>query len=408
MNVQHLQETYPILISFMEENGYSHSYINKLKREIYRIVSETEARKWYSYTDVYLEYVQQGRAKTYLNEKHSLLGTIERFDLNGQYPDGNQHKGIIDRAKYPLLVPEFKSVIDNYRIIEKERGKKASTIYVESHSAAKFLFNLQQKGIDTLEKITEEAVLSEFVMPENELRRSSSHKKSIAAVFKACTPQAPETFSKILAFLPVMRKTRKNIQYLLPEEVAIFKQTLYDNESPLSLRDKAILALALYTGLRCSDIAALTLGSFDWSRDLIVISQQKTGVPIELPLNAIVGNAVYDYMTLERPKTECEYIFISNHRPYGKLKSATISCLAGRIMEALNIRLSAESRRGFHIFRHRFATKLLENGIQRPIISKALGHTSPSSIDTYLSADFKHLKECALCVKRFPISKEVL
>ena len=407
MNVQHLQETYPKLISYLEENGYSRSYINRLKREINRIISKAESQKWSSYTDVYLGYVQKGKTQTFLKEKHSLLGTIERFDINDQYPDGRQHKGIIDRGKYHLLEPEFKSIIDNYCAIEKERGKKDSSIYVESRNAAKFLFGLQQKGFDTLEKITEEAVLSAFVVPETGLTRSYSYKKSIAAVFKACIRQAPETFSRILAFFPTLRKTRKSIQYLMPEEVALFKQALSESKSPLSLRDKAIVALALYMGLRCCDIAELNLRSFDWSKDLIVISQQKTGVPLELPLNAIVGNAVYDYITLERPKNECEYIFISNHRPFGKLKRGTISCLAGRIMKALNIRLSEGNRRGFHIFRHHLATELLGNGIQRPIISKALGHTSPNSIDTYLSADFTHLKECALSVEKFPIAKGV-
>ena len=114
MNVQNLHENYTKLLTFMKENGYSHSYIYKLKCEINRILSAAKTKKWSSYKDVYLGYAQQGRAKTYLDDKRSILGTIERFDNNGQYPDGHQHKGIIDRAKYPLLVPEFKYIIDNY------------------------------------------------------------------------------------------------------------------------------------------------------------------------------------------------------------------------------------------------------------------------------------------------------
>jgi len=77
-------------------------------------------------------------------------------------------------------------------------------------------------------------------------------------------------------------------------------------------------------------------------------------------------------------------------------------------MSVAKIREMAGDRKGFHIFRHHMATALLENGISQPIISRILGHTSPASLDTYLSADFPHLKECALSIERFPLRKEVL
>ena len=77
-------------------------------------------------------------------------------------------------------------------------------------------------------------------------------------------------------------------------------------------------------------------------------------------------------------------------------------------MNAANVRQNEGDRKGFHIFRHRFITALLENGVPRPIISKVAGHVSPESIDVYLSADFKNLKECALSVEQFPIPKGVL
>jgi hypothetical protein len=240
MNLQYLQDNYPKLILYMKEGGYTKSYINRVKHEIKQILSEAEAQKWDSYKAVYLSYVKAGKAKAYLSEKRSLLGTIERFAVNDQYPDGHQHKGIISREKYPLLIPVFKAIIDNYCVVAEERGKKSSTIYVESHNAASFLLDLQQRGFDGLEKITEDAVLSAFLVPENGLRRSCTYKKSIAAVLRTCIPQEPEVFSRILAFFPDLRVKRKNIQYLLEDEISTIKQALKDNESPLTLRDKAI------------------------------------------------------------------------------------------------------------------------------------------------------------------------
>jgi integrase len=307
-----------------------------------------------------------------------------------------------------MISPRFKAVIDFYRITGKLQGKKETTIYGESHSAATFLLALQQNGIDTPEKITEEAVLSVFITSDGILRRSCSYKKSIAAVFKTCVAENAEVFNRIIAFLPELRKARKNIQYLRAEESVLIKEALKSKESGLSLRDRAVGTLAFYTGLRCCDIAGLTTNNIDWENELIHIRQQKTDVPLELPLSITVGNAVYDYLAFERPKTDREYVFISEHRPYGRLMNSSFGHISDKIMKAANIRQNAGERKGFHIFRHRVATELLGNGVPQPVISSTLGHTSPDSLEAYLSADFKHLKDCALSVERFPMPERVL
>lgn len=408
MNVQHLRDNYPKLISYMEGNGYSAYYISKIKREIDRILSTADSKSWVSYSDIYLEYAQKSNSPSYLRNKLTFLGIIEHFDVCGQYPNGQRRQKIVPRSKYHLLTHEFKSVIDCYCAAENARGKKETTIYCEAHSGASFLFALQQNGIDALEKITEEAVLAVFVSPEHGLCRSCSYKKNIAAVFKACIPQNPEIFSKILAFLPALRETRKNIQYLTPKEIRKVKEALADHESALTLRDKAIGILVLYTGLRGCDIAGMDVDSIDWDNDLIRIRQQKTEIPLELPLTAVVGNAIYDYLVSERPQTEYRHLFISQHRPYGRMKDRSIGNVAAQIMKAAGIRQSAGDRRGFHIFRHHLATELLGNGVPQPVISRTLGHTSPDSLEAYLSADFRHLKECSISIEGYPVPKGVL
>lgn len=250
-------------------------------------------------------------------------------------------------------------------------------------------------------------MLSIFMSPDYTPLRSCSYKKNIAAVLKACIPYHSETCPRILAFLPALRETRKNIQYLTPEEIQIIKGTLADGENILTHRDKAIGRLALYTGLRGCDIAGLTFDDIDWDKDLIYIKQQKTEIPLELPLTAVVGNGIYDYLTLERPYTESSYIIVSQNKPYDRLKNKSIGNVAVQIMKAAGIRQSKGDRKGFHIFRHHLATALLENEVPQPVISRTLGHTSPNSLNSYLSTDFSHLKECAISIERFPVPKEV-
>ncbi len=407
MNVQNLRDNYPKLIFYMESNDYSKTYVARFKREIEKILAAVEAKKWSCYTDFYLEYTKKSYSPDTLRDKRTIIGAIEQFDVYGRYPDGRRRHELFERGSYPLLLSEFKSIIDFYCEVGKKQGKKPTTIYTESHNASTFFLSLQKKGINSLEKITEKAVLSIFMSPDETQLRSCSYKKNIAAVLKACIPYHPETCPRALAFLPALRSTRKNIQYLTPEEIQKVKGALTDSKNLLTLRDKAIGVLAYFTGLRGCDIARLTLDCIAWDRDLIYIRQQKTEIPLELPLTAVVGNALYDYLTSERPYTESRYIFVSQLKPYDRLKNRSIGNVAVRIMKAATIRQSKGDRKGFHIFRHHLATTLLGNGVPQPVISRVLGHTSPDSLDPYLSADFPQLKECSISIEHFPVSKEV-
>jgi len=411
MDVQNLRDNYPKLIVYMEESGYSACYTQRVRREIDHILSGADSKNWASYMDIYLEYAKKSSSRHYLRNKLTYLGIIESFDKRSHYPDGRRRQKVVKRGLYHLLSPEFKAVIDCYRASESKRDKKATTIITEASHGASFLYALQQKGINTVDAITEAAVLSVFIGEDEILRRSCSYKKNIAAVFKACireNPVCPEPLTRILAYLPELRERRKNIQYLKPEEVHRIKQALTNGDSGLSLRDRAVGSLALYTGLRCCDIAGLTVNDIDWENELIRIRQQKTDAPLELPLSVTVGNAVYEYLASERPETECEFIFISENRPYGRLMNGSLGNISNKIMKTANIRQSTGDRRGFHIFRHRVATELLGGGVPQPVISRALGHTSPDSLEAYLSADFKHLKECALSIERFSMPEGVL
>ncbi|MBM3705903.1 MAG: hypothetical protein FJW66_05190 [Actinobacteria bacterium] len=408
MNVQNLRDNYPKLISYMETNGYSKIYVARFKREIKKIPVAVDSKQWSCYTDVYLDYTKTSSSPDYLRNKQNIIDAIEQFDVFGRYPDERlRHELLKKRGAYALLSEEFKSIIDHYCKVEKKRGKKDSSIYTESHNASTFFLSLQQKGMDSLDKITEKAVLSIFMSSDETLIKSCSYKNKIAAVLKTAIPYHRQTCSRILAFLPALRETRKNIQYLRPEEIKKVKGTLADSKNLLTLCDKAIGILALFTGLRSCDIAGLTLESIDWDRDLISITQQKTEFPLELPLTAVVGNAIYDYLTSERPHTESRYLFVSQNKPYDRLKNESMGNVAVRIFKAAGIRQLKGDRKGFHIFRHHLATALLGNGVSSPVISRTLGHSSPNSLEPYLSADFPHLKECSMSIERFPVPEEV-
>jgi len=407
MHFQNLEEHYHELLNFLEANHYSMSYIQKFKTVIRNILKNPGRNRWESYRDIYLEYSKTPYSEQYLRHMRTFIGALEQFDLFEKYPDGRRRHSLSDRGSYHLLIPEYQELIDFYCKAEKERGKKLTTIHGEAMNAASFLYAMQKKGFESLNALTEEAVLSFFLSEENELIKSCSYKKNIRAVFKAGIAWNERECRKVLCCLPLLREKRKNIQYLTKKEVQKIRDTLDNPLSGLSRRDKAIGMLLLHTGLRGCDIAALEMDSINWTGEKIWITQQKTEIPLELPLMPIVGNAIYDYVTTERPNSDHRFLFLSESRPFTPLASRSIGSIVTKILRVVGIRQDKGSRKGTHIFRHHLASSLMGNGIPQPVISRTLGHTSPDSLEPYLKADFVHLKECALSIEKFPVAEEV-
>lgn len=403
MDLRNLRDTYPLLLSYMEAESYSKQYIQYIEKDILWIISESSHYTWRSYDDIYQTYVDKWSNKTTLSHKKRRLLVIERFDLESKMPNGLKHAH--KSSAYDSLSAEFKDFIDTYRNL-KGLGYSKNYLKSTSYMVCSFLLDLQNKGINSFESVTEESVLDVF-SSDGKICRSYNFKYTVEFAFKTCLPFYGDGIcSRMLSYLPALPHVKKNVQYLTKEEMWCIKSVL-EKDTTLSLQNKAICLLALYTGMRSSDICSLTFKSIDWDNDLIRIKQQKTGVALVLPLRAVVGNAIFDYITKERPKSSADTIFLTVNAPYRRLHSSNLNAICVSIMGKAGIRQNPGDRKGMHLFRHYLATSLLGYGVEQPIISSTLGHQSPSSLAPYLSADFTHLKECALSIERFPVRKEV-
>lgn len=407
MDFENLKSRKNDLINYLRANGYAETYINRYNTTVSQITKNADANVWNSYHDIYSWYSGLQYASSYLRELRAILGKLERFDLYGIYPDGSRKNSLVkDRSSYCQLSPKFQKLIDFYCEVEGRRGLKESTIYSASHKTASFFLALQEKGEDSLEDITEASVLSCF-SSGGKVLRGCTCKRNIASVLKVCLSLNECECRRILTYLPDLRSSRKNIQYLTNEECTKIRIALDDPDNDLTYKNRAIGMLLMYTGIRGGDVASMMLDSIDWERDKIFIVQRKTQEPLELPLTAIVGNAIYDYCAFERPNTRDPHLFLSNFAPHGPLTTDGIGSSVSRIMKNAGMRQNFGARKGTHIFRHRVATSLLGNGISQAVISGTLGQTAPFSLEPYLYADFPHLKECALSIEQFPVLEEV-
>jgi len=400
MNVKNLQARYPVLITHMKAVGYSDGYIQQIYHEIRLIIEEPN--RWASYEEIVENHEEIIHGKEKHGRLKAIINLIAKFDVYGILPRTGDDRSYFHQGSYYQLNDEFKGLIDYYHSNANRNTKKETTIYNECHNTSSFLLRLQNNGYNSLEEITEDAILSLLTDDSGYPVRSSSYADYIIAVFRGAFEWNPEC-QRILLYIPSIRRRRKNIQYLEPDERAKIKSALKDNSNTLSDRNRAIGCLFYFTGLRCCDISNLSFADIDWDKDEISIVQQKTDVILKLPMTAVVGNAIYDYITQERKASDESYVFLSCNYPYGKLKPASVGMLTDKIYKNAEIRQNHGERRGGHLFRHNFATSMLENGVSMAVISRAMGHTSPDATEVYLSADMVHLKEYALSIEAFPV-----
>ena len=79
-----------------------------------------------------------------------------------------------------------------------------------------------------------------FIREDGRSPLSGGYRDTVASVFKSDLGTYIEPARRILAYIPVIRQRRKNIQYLKPEEADAVRNTLDDPGSGLCMRNRAI------------------------------------------------------------------------------------------------------------------------------------------------------------------------
>ncbi len=405
MNIEKLIATSDVLFKAMKEEQYAESTIKKYLFEIHWIQKHGKDKDFASYIDLCKYRIEGKRPSVNVEYRlHSMYRTFSDFEENNKCPSYNKRNPLQPvKSAYLCLNPYFKSLVDNYISYATNKGHSETTISACVRKAACFLKFFQQKGFATLAKVTEKDVHAFFLDENDQLNKSHSYKKAITTALQVNLEDSD--VQRIMNYVPEIRKIRTLYQFLTVKECEVIKHELIDNH--FSLRDKAILNILFYYGLRASDVANLKLENIDWQKDKISLYQSKTLNLVELPLLPIVGNSIYDYLKFERPEKQSQFLFLKSFSPYEALNSNGIYSISNRLFKITGLRQNKGDRRGTHIFRHHIATALASSGFSQPVISATLGHVEPTSLEPYLEADIEHLRPFALSLENFPIDEEV-
>jgi integrase/recombinase XerD len=162
-------------------------------------------------------------------------------------------------------------------------------------------------------------------------------------------------------------------------------------DTPLSLRDRALLELLYGTGARISEAVGLAVDDLDRGSGLVRLDG-KGGKQRMVPVGSFAQRAVEAYLVRGRPALAS----------VGRGTSALfLNARGGRLsrQSAWTVLRSAADRAGLgvdvspHTLRHSFATHLLDGGADVRVVQELLGHASVTTTQVYTLVTVDRLRE---------------
>lgn len=172
--------------------------------------------------------------------------------------------------------------------------------------------------------------------------------------------------------IKVARGSEREVS-VLTEEQLVALMAYANSPGKLSQRDRLIIHLLVYCGLRLTELCTQKIGDIDViGRNLKVTGKgQKIR---EIPLRGEVVALIQEYMKVERAHSRQQkspYLLVSQRAE--RLNGSTAEKLLSRVGKTLGFPLHP------HMLRHTFCTKLVAAGVPLSTIAQLAGH---SSVDT--------------------------
>lgn len=213
--------------------------------------------------------------------------------------------------------------------------------------------------------------------------------KYAALEFEITNPTLGITSAKIARKLP---------KALSVDEITSLIESAKREGDPISLRDFAILELLYSSGGRVSEIIGVNTSDISISQtadgDVTVLKLRGKGSKERLvPLGKFAVVAIEDYFTRTRPalaanNAKSEPALFLNAR--GKRLSRQS---AWQIVVDAAVATGLEGRVSPHVFRHSYATHLLDGGADIRVVQELLGHASVTTTQIYTLVTIDKVRE---------------
>lgn len=293
------------------------------------------------------------------------------------------------------LPPAIEDRIDDFLAwVELEKGRSKNTILGYENDVRQFAAYLvrYKKVVDWLQVRPEHLEAFMAYLGKREYSSTSMARKLSAARglarFLVRENLRKDDFSE-LASSPKL--SRKLPQTLSPGDLDRLLAAP-DAETPHGLRDRALMELTYSSGLRVSEVCALTLQDVNLREGFLRVVSGKGSKDRVVPVGGAAVRALEHYLVKARPSLvgprTGSALFISARG--GPLSRKTV--WAAIKVHAANAGLDPRRVKP-HQLRHSFATHLLAGGADLRAIQEMLGHADIATTQIYTKVETSHLLE---------------
>ena len=285
-----------------------------------------------------------------------------------------------------------KNYVNDFKIyLEVERNFSKHTIRAYESDILAYLIWLDNIPAESANhaKIKEYLL---FIQRFNYSKTTLSRKISAIRTFYRFLYRERVVDSNPVAGLHSPKKSKNLPKFLTSTEI----EQILNNikiETPAGYRNRTILELLYATGMRVSELAGLNFGNLNLNENEITVFGKGAKERIVL-VSDRAKDFLKRYIETVRPMiSECPVetnedspVFI-NKTGY-RLQTQSVRAAIKEIVDKIQLPKVVTP----HVFRHSFATKLLENGADLRVVQELLGHASISNTQIYTHVSTERLK----------------
>lgn len=280
--------------------------------------------------------------------------------------------------------------------LQIERGLAANSIAAYKRDLAKFKGFLNEKPLN---EVTPETINSfESSLRETKLSVASINRidSTLRSFFKHL--QQEYGFSDPTLEIAPSKSARRLPKALTIQQIVSMIDAAFREGDPITLRDQAMLELLYSSGARVSELIGINM------TDLITVQTNDGEIATVklrgkgskeriVPLGKFATKAINNYVTRIRPDLAAKNakanaaLFLNSRGGRISRQSAWQKVLDSAIAAGVTEQVSP------HVFRHSYATHLLDGGADIRVVQELLGHASVTTTQIYTLITIDKVRE---------------
>ena len=280
--------------------------------------------------------------------------------------------------------------------LQIERGLAANSIAAYRRDLAKFAVFLKSKPLTEVVPET----ITEFESSLREAKLSVASINRVDSTLRSFFKHLQQEYGYADPTLEIAQKksSRRLPKALTIAQIVSMIEAAYREGQPITIRDQAMLELLYSSGSRVSELIGINLNdlsSVETDEGIITTLKLRGKGSKEriVPLGSFASKAIENYMTRVRPDLAAKSskttsaLFLNSRGSRISRQSAWQMVLDAAEAAGVTEHVSP------HVFRHSYATHLLDGGADIRVVQELLGHASVTTTQIYTLITIDKVRE---------------